>query len=205
MTESDSLFPALTRPTNHYRTPTPIIDPWQNQWGDSPLTSLPEEYRSSPPSPIPENLDDDEEQQPPPPNRGMPRLGGRYINRFPQPRGPQAGVAGFGRAIGGGLLSCLILLSWAREAVFRTGVSLTTGDGDSDCWVSGGNNVRRIMSQSQDPSWQGMRLGPSIATLPRWPSTRCRNTRSAIRAFVSSRTAPRTTVDLAHWPMLFMA
>lgn len=110
-----------------------------------------------------------------------------------------------GRAIGGGLLSCLILLSWAREAVFRTGVSLTTGDGDSDCWVSGGNNVRRIMSQSQDPSWQGMRLGPSIATLPRWPSTRCRNTRSAIRAFVSSRTAPRTTADLAHWPMLFMA
>ncbi|KAK3491030.1 uncharacterized protein B0T23DRAFT_383019 [Neurospora hispaniola] len=95
-----------------------------------------------------------------------------------------------GRAIVHGLPSCLILLSWAREAVFLAGASLTTGDGGYR--VSGGNDGRRIMSQPQDPSWQGMGLGPSIATRPRWPSTRCRNTRSAIRAFVSSRAAPRT-------------
>ncbi|EAU90165.2 hypothetical protein CC1G_05703 [Coprinopsis cinerea okayama7 len=93
---------ANSRPANPFRTPAPIFDPWQNQWGDSPLTPLPEEYQTSPPSPIPETVDDDEQQQPPPPVRNILRPGGRYINRFPQPRGPQPGVAGFGRAIGGG-------------------------------------------------------------------------------------------------------
>lgn len=50
-----------------------------------------------------------------------------------------------GSAIVGGLPSCLILLSWAREAVFLARASLTTGD--DGYRVSGGNDGRRIMSQ----------------------------------------------------------